>query len=433
MSRSFQLELKNSTAWPSSVRVIGGSFHFSSPSIEVDRRRCCRCCCSYYVAFTVYILKLVIMSSSNHMLEGLGGPIQIDQQNFGEIDPTLAACCRREVESNRKRSVLEQTLSRHDVIAQKERHKRHLISNLSWGAGCRCCYDPNSDGGEYRALIELRQREAEAEQEEEEEEEHQQDQDSEDVDSDDEFDYLLDEDLPGGNAIQELEERRRAELEFAMLQQEVAIQHGYGVHRQMHPNRVLRAAGLGGTNPSPAVVLHLVDPDSMASASLDLCLEKLAETFRGTKFLRSGGRSVLLMDAEMAQKSMPRLSPDSDMPALVAIREGVVIAVCPRLQGLLSDDSDEAIVIPDEVRAWLDKAGVLLERPPPIEEVCLIRPEEEALMDHLAASAKNAAPRYDCGMPMCNKTFPHEHVGIQNKQQDGLVVQEEEVLGAKET
>lgn len=74
-----------------------------------------------------------------------------------------------------------------------------------------------------------------------------------------------------------------------MLQQEVAIQHGYGVHHQMQPNQVLRAAGLGGTTPPPAVVLHLVDPDSMASASLDVCLEKLALTFRGTKFLRSGG------------------------------------------------------------------------------------------------------------------------------------------------
>jgi len=328
--------------------------------------------------------------------------------------------------------VLEQTLSRHDVVAMKERRKRHLLPNLSWGVGCRCCYDPNSDGGEYRALMEARDRQLKDKEEQEEEEEQKEENDSDD-DSDDEFDYLLDEDLPGddGGVIHELEERRRAELEFAMLQQEVAIQHGYGVHRQMHPNRVLKGAGLGGT-PSPAVVLHLVDPDSMASASLDLNLEELAKTYRGTKFLRSGGRSVLLMDAEMAKKSLPRLSPDADMPALVAIREGVVIAVCPRLQGLVSDDSDEAVIIPGEVRSWLDKAGVLLERPPPIEEVCLIRPEEEALMDHLAASAKNALPRYECGMPMCDKTFPHEHVGVQTKQQDGLVIQEEDVIGTEE-
>jgi hypothetical protein len=310
----------------------------------------------------------------------------------------------------------------------KERRKRHLVSNLSWGVGCRCCYDPNSDGGEYRALIEAREKMKEGNDEDEETQQEQQEE-SDNDDSVDEFDYLLEEDLPNDD-IYEMEQRRRAELEFAAMHQEVAVQHGYGVHRQMHPNRVLKAAGLGGTTPSHAVVLHLVDPDSMASATLDLCLEGLATTFRGTKFLRSGGRSVLLMDAEMAKESLPRLKPDSDMPALVAIREGVVIAVCQRLQGLVSDESDDAVAMPDQVRSWLDKAGVLLERAPPLEEVCLIRPEEEALMDHLAASAKNAPPRYDCGMPMCDKTFPHEHIGVQNKQQDGLIVQERDIIGS---
>jgi hypothetical protein len=119
--------------------------------------------------------------------------------------------------------------------------------------------------------------------------------------------------------IHELEERRRAELEFAILHQEVAMQHGYGAHRQMHPVRVLRAAGLGGA-PSPAEMVYFLDPDSMASASLDLLLETLAEKYRGTKFLRSRGRSVLLMDSEVVQNVLPRLRPDSDMPVLVAIR-----------------------------------------------------------------------------------------------------------------
>jgi len=34
---------------------------------------------------------------SNNMWEGLGGPVHMDQPDFGEIDPTLDACCRREV------------------------------------------------------------------------------------------------------------------------------------------------------------------------------------------------------------------------------------------------------------------------------------------------------------------------------------------------
>jgi hypothetical protein len=45
--------------------------------------------------------------------------------------------------------------------------------------------------------------------------------------------------------VQELEENRRAELEFQMLIRQVAIQHGYGTHQQLHPGRVLKAAGLG--------------------------------------------------------------------------------------------------------------------------------------------------------------------------------------------
>jgi hypothetical protein len=136
------------------------------------------------------------------------------------------------------------------------------------------------------------------------------------------------------------------------------------------------------------------------------------------------------MDSEMARKSLPRLSPDSDMPALVAIRDGVVIAICPCLQGLVSNESDHAVVMPDQVQSWLDRAGVLLEQAPPMEQVCLIRPEEEALMDHLAASAAHAPPRYDCGIPTCVKAFPHEHVGVQNAKQDGLVVQEQDVIGS---
>ncbi len=175
---------------------------------------------------------------------------------------------------------------------------------------------------EARQQVEYEKREEEQENEEGEEEPPKEQEGSSDTDS--EFDYLLDDDLPEDSGIYEMEQRRLAQLELAALQQEVAIQHGYGVHRQMHPNRVLKAAGLGGTTPPPAVVLHLVDPDSMASATLDLCLEDLARTYKGTKFLRSGGRSVLLMDSEMARKSLPRLSPDSDMPALVAIRDGVV-------------------------------------------------------------------------------------------------------------
>ena len=38
-----------------------------------------------------------------------------------------------------------------------ERRRRHVLDGLSWGDGCRCCYDPAIDGGEYVALVEARQ------------------------------------------------------------------------------------------------------------------------------------------------------------------------------------------------------------------------------------------------------------------------------------
>jgi hypothetical protein len=359
----------------------------------------------------------------------------MDQYHLEGIDPALDDCCRREVESNRVYNALTSTLNRHDVTVLAERRRRHVLHNLKFGNGCRCSYDPNTDGGEYKALMDLRQlvqqEEALEEKEEgEEEREPERNNDSDDDDgSDDEFDYLLDDDLPVENS--DIEDRRRAELEFAMLTQETALQHGYGAHRQMHPSRVLKAAGLGVKNVRDAphaVVLHLVHHDSVASASLDLCLEKLALQYKGTKFLRSLGRSTMLMDKELTAKAFPpNMDPDDDMPALLAIREGSVVAFNLRLQGLTDADH----VMEHAVRDWLDHAHVLVERAPGFDQVCRIRPEEEALLDHMRAAREKeeATQRYNCGIPNCHKPFFHEHVGIETNQQDGLIVPEDTVVG----
>jgi len=375
------------------------------------------------------------------------------------------------VQSNRYGNALVRTLQRHDVVAMAERRRRHLVTTVDNFTGCRCCYDPNSDGGEYTALIELREKRTKqmrdngeddssnhrsSEEDEEKKMESRSSNNSKNSESDDsgdEFDYLLDENIGENDYIlKQAEERRRAELEMALLTQQIAKQHGYGVHRQMHPSRLLRAAGLGEKKENelgiaPAVVVHLVAPDSVASASLDLFLEELAgcsekpinsssssyrNLGRGTKFMRSGGRSTLLMDANLAAKVLPKLQPDRDIPALVAVRDGVVVNTCPRLRGLTTDPiTDE--VDKEAVHQWLDRSGVLLPEPPQIDTVCRIRPEEEALMDYLQNSAPkqptSGESRFDCGNPMCSKSFPHEHVGIANEEQSGLVVSEEEIVG----
>ena len=372
--------------------------------------------------------------TGGQLQERLGAPVQIDRPDLESIDPTLDACCQREEELRRKGNTIQRALRRFDVTTERERRRRNVVQTSAFD-GCRCCYDPNSDGGEYRTLIELRetrrlQNPDKAHEEAPESLKLDEDEKKElSDDSDDEFDYLLDEDFPGQDeGLKVLEETRRAELEYEMFVREVAGLHGYGCHRQLHPNRVLKAAGLHPSTRDPprAVVLHLVDPDSVASASLDLCLEILAPKIAGTKFLRSGGRSTLLMDSDLAAKVFPSsLNPDRDMPALIAIRDGCVINTLPRLQGLVDRDGE---VIFEEVERWIDRSGVLVTELPSLEEACRIRPEEEALMDYLALQKPKEEECFDCGVPGCQKAFFHEHVGVETEVQSGLVVDESKIV-----
>ena len=319
-----------------------------------------------------------------------------------------------------------------------ERRRRNIVTTPAF-EGCRCSYDPNSDGcGEYRALVEYKlQHPIRQEEHLEEADDYKESKiDSVNDDDDDEFDYLLDEDLPGDEGLKEHEEQRRAELEFEMLKRQVAMQHGYGTHRQFHPSRVLKAAGLGANparTPPPAVVLHLVDPDSVSSASLDYFLETgFASKHPGTIFMRSGGRSTLLMDAGIAQRAFGnRLQADVDMPALVAIRDGVVVNISRGLRDLTAEEG--GVIETRAVEQWLENSGVLRSQPPMFEALCYIRPEEEALMDYLAHKKPEQIldeERYDCGLEGCSKTFPHEHVGVKTTEQDGLIVKEETIIGS---
>jgi hypothetical protein len=245
--------------------------------------------------------------------------------------------------------------------------------------------------------------------------------------------------------LKSLEEVRRAELEWEVLQNEIAMLHGYGIHRQILPRRILTVAGLNSSPlrssnvPPPAVVMHLIDPDSIGSASLDLYLEQLAKKFRGTMFVRSSGRATLLLDSTLAGQTLPMFrslsQPDSELPTLVAVRDGVAVNACLRLQGLLSSRSSyngDSEVEQAAVFDWLDRSGVLRESPPNVEAMCRIRPEEEALLDSCLRSTtpKNLTEdeRYDCGREECSKSFPHQHIGEQNEQQDGLIISEAEIL-----
>ncbi len=169
-------------------------------------------------------------------------------------------------------------------------------------------------------------------------------------------------------------------------------------------------------NPVPAVVLHLVDPDSRASASLDLCLERLAVHYRGTKFLRAGGHSTtLLLDAELAARAFrsPRkLQPETDLPALVAIRvDGVAVNTLSAVAGIDentvsgSDNNNEAAaeVVDSAVEDWLHHSGVLIQRANATRgrlSDSSRRGGAHGLFDHDAwyehPTKKMKEPRFDC-------------------------------------
>lgn len=432
----------------------------------------------------------------------MGGPILVeDDISFPTeeriIDPTMAQCCQREMEQNVQMAAVKRALQRHDVVAERERRRRNLVQDVTTGqSGCRCWYDPRMDKNEdYSALAQLRylrnqqkqppqltydhpiatslreQGEDAAEsifcvsiQGSEEKQDRSANEQQQEEDEEDEFDYLLDEDLSESNEeLHLIEERRRAELEMEMLQREVELQHGFGIHRPMHPSRSLKAAGLFSTGNSnrhaapPAVVVHLFDADSIWSASLDLYLEELATRMRGTQFIRSEGRSTLKLEANLIQAVLPRLRVN-DLPLLIAIRQGVVIQTSPmskfaathhndrkhhNYRDIHNNDVDETSttridddggILTETVFDWLHQIGVLAECPPPLESLCRIRPEEEALLDSMTRHGKQQSQRHQeeffrCGIAGCEKTFAHQHVGIETTEQSGLVVSEGEILG----
>lgn len=81
-------------------------------------------------------------------LEGLGGPVTMDEYHLEGIDPALEDCCQREVQSNRRYNALTSTLRRHDVSLLADRRRRNLIkvrfvlTCIDWtqlNYGRQCC------------------------------------------------------------------------------------------------------------------------------------------------------------------------------------------------------------------------------------------------------------------------------------------------------
>jgi hypothetical protein len=369
--------------------------------------------------------------------------------------------------------------------------------------GCRCSYDPTKDGGaDYPALAELRN--TRQEQPSSNDKSRGEDADADrhggdggdsdddeleafmegfgaagtkeprddrgvsgdnDNDSDDEDDDLL---LMNDGPVSEWERQRKQQLMQQLQSLEAAKQHGYGGHRPMHPTRVLKVAGISTNKataatsriPPVSVVVHLYDPDSLASASLDLYFEHtLAVHYPGTMFLRSDGRittkverDLLAQQATQSTSSNSHVSrslmqllndPEDAFPALLVVRSGHVIhAACgfhrPAMQWI---DPTTGRIVPSAVEEWLERSSagngddsILRRSPPTVAEICHLRPEELALLDYLRTSNSDNDDRrarneflsalecnsrangdeidyYDCGLPGCRKPYHHQHVG----------------------
>jgi hypothetical protein len=437
------------------------------------------------------------------------------QEELASIDPTLDSCCRRDAEDAIKSKAKTELLKQHDPVANHQRSRRqqkflqssnnssnnnpyvsasasnrNLVTVLmSYGGGsgssssfqgCRCCYDPTSDGGEdYPALAALRlqhlQEKAKAEEEEEDANGNRHDKDDECPDSEDDDDELdafmegFDEHdgspepenveaeavaSVGWTVSKTWEQRRRLELQRQLEDRQAELYHGYGAHRPLHPSRVFKVAGMylnsleqkssSSTRrriPPSRCVVHLIDPHSMASASLDLFFERdLAPKMRGTLFVRSDGRSALRLHLEQLMKLLN--SPDSvdsgrslaellerfrnnnsrtALPALLALRNGHVVNAMAGYDQVWGDPHAGGTIVKEEVVRWLDRSGVLGEDPPRSFELCQLRPEEVALLDSFGLHGAGARTRrgdddaffYECGLEGCRKAYPHQHVGVE--------------------
>jgi hypothetical protein len=393
---------------------------------------------------------------------------------------------------------------------QQQQRNPHLVSvplgssSLRFFDGCRCSYDPSRDGGtDYLALAELRQQQGSNSDKDHGSAagvgHHEIDSDSDDdleafmegfggggagsvtkrTSDDGDVDDDIDDDDPllqmDDGPVSEWERQRKQQLMQQLQSLEAARQHGYGGHRPMHPTRVLKVAGLTAPNrnnaknaapsriPPASVVVHLYDPDSLASASLDLYLEQaLAPQYPGTMFLRSAGRVTSAVERDLLTqlanqpanshvgRSLMQLinDPEDSFPALLVVRSGQVINVACGFHRPSQHwvDPTTGKIVPPAVEEWLDRssagngdASVLCRQPPALSEICHLRPEELALLDYLRTcnndggraqheflTAVECSSRagvgkgedgyedsvYDCGMPGCRKTYHHQHVGI---------------------
>jgi len=353
------------------------------------------------------------------------------------MDPTLESCCQKDREQNERKVATESILRLHDRIAQLERsHRISTITNFELSSPY-CMEVGNGEIGngleDYHTLSEMRRNQMIESSSEGEDEENSLVTgcavagkslagDETDEDDDSEFDYLLE--CPELN-LYNMEEEKKLELQLRSLHLKCGEEQGYGVHRHMNPWCIWKYVGIDSSHPPQAAVVHLYDPHSVLCAKLDILLEgpKFSTRYKGTRFS--------YVDGKMAIMSHLNIVPENHLPCLIAIREGKVVTHCAKLRSIVNYSN---IIDEWALEEWLDRANVLIHHLPPIEDLCRVRPEEEALYASMMKKSDSVEEKldsveefYDCGIDGCSKVYPHKHIGVNcnTESQDGYIISED--------
>ncbi|KAG5190013.1 hypothetical protein JKP88DRAFT_17749 [Tribonema minus] len=302
-------------------------------------------------------------------------------------------CCQKEAIANRKMGKLMDALRKEDRVAKAEQRRKVIAGSLA-------PHELPSLDDDYPALVQARLQAAEKAPPEATASTAPQRgpaSDSGDSDSDSDYDHLLDElELePEGLRLRQAHMEAAAQ-QLKEMQQRAA--YGYGQHQAVHeadlPHIVQRL---------PRVIVHFYCADSAACAALDLLLERAAQEWPGTRFVRArappGGPLADRLGLRHARGG-----------ALLAFKDGASVAQATDFRQFGGPDS----VDPGAVHQWLQHSGALERTPLPLDALNAAM-GGQSLADEEAYSSggeeEGGGARYDCGRSGCNKPFAHQHVG----------------------
>ena len=366
-------------------------------------------------------------------------------------DPTLDACCQREVESQDRHQRALDVVRANDRIMQRERAREEARK----GVLCNCPLHVAGAATSYGLLESLRELEVakqrltdpsppppppSASRDADSRRISDSGDDSE-SDDDSEFDYLLDEGAASATIHAEILQRQALHSSLRS--------HGFGAMLHVSAYNVDAVVYPPSYQDFP-LLLHLYDPDNVDCAHLDLHLEKFSSSYVGTRWIRCDGRQFLSTDNAVQKgkvlEAFKGRGGKASVPALLAFRSGLLVNVSENLRDFgaqcykernsaaaaSKNLRDPPAISFDAVDAWLSNTGLLQTDIPQAMlssdsssnssnarflsgDLCLPT-ESPASPTSSPAKAPTEEPVdpesiFECSEPGCCKTFFHRHIG----------------------